>query len=216
MIPTLSWISVGLGILCALFLLIFVIRRPEKMWIMNVVWPLIGLAGSVFAVWLYLRHKRPGGKPGWLPTAIATCHCGAGCTLGDILAESLVLIAPGILIWFGLGVIWPLPIYASWTQDFCLAFVIGIAFQYFSIAPMRGLGLGPGLLAALKADSLSLISWQVGMYGFMDFVHFEISPVGADKIEFWFAMQGAMLVGVATSYPINMWLLRNGLKEKMN
>jgi hypothetical protein len=33
--------------------------------------------------------------------------------------------------------------------------------------------------------------------------------------EFWFAMQLAMLAGFATSYPVNWWLVRKGLKEKM-
>lgn len=28
-------------------------------------------------------------------------HCGAGCTLGDIVAESLVLAFPAIAIWAG-------------------------------------------------------------------------------------------------------------------
>jgi hypothetical protein len=32
---------------------------------------------------------------------------------------------------------------------------------------MRGLSPGKGLVAAVKADTLSLISWQVGMYGLM-------------------------------------------------
>jgi hypothetical protein len=34
-----------------------------------------------------------------------------------------------------------------------------------AIVPMRGLSPGKGLVAAVKADTLSLISWQVGMYG---------------------------------------------------
>jgi len=30
----------------------------------------------------------------------------------------------------------------------------------------------------------------------------------------WFAMQLAMLAGFATSYPVNWWLIRKGLKEE--
>ena len=33
--------------------------------------------------------------------------------------------------------------------------------------------------------------------------------------EFWFVMQIAMLAGFATSYPVNWWLIRAGIKEKM-
>jgi hypothetical protein len=32
---------------------------------------------------------------------------------------------------------------------------------------------------------------------------------------FWFMMQIAMLFGFVTSYPVNWWLLKAGLKEKM-
>ena len=32
---------------------------------------------------------------------------------------------------------------------------------------------------------------------------------------FWFMMQIAMLAGFVTSYPVNWWLLRSGVKEKM-
>lgn len=31
--------------------------------------------------------------------------------------------------------------------DFSLAFTLGIAFQYFAIAPMRGLGIRDGIIA---------------------------------------------------------------------
>ena len=34
---------------------------------------------------------------------------------------------------------------------------------------MRNLSVGEGLVQAVKADTLSLTAWQVGMYGFMAF-----------------------------------------------
>ncbi len=36
-----------------------------------------------------------------------------------------------------------------------------------------------------------------------------------DMALFWFMMQVAMIIGWATSYPANVWLLRNRWKEKM-
>ena len=101
------------------------------------------------------------------------------------------------------------------------AFAFGIAFQYFTIAPMRGLSLGQGLVAALKADILSLTAWQVGMYGFMALAHFWMFGrllqvhLDAHSPEFWFMMQFAMLAGFCTSYPVNWWLVRAGIKERM-
>ena len=108
------------------------------------------------------------------PIAVAkgALHCGAGCTLGDIAAEGLALAFPAIATWFGWHTLFSDRMYAVWVLDFLFAFVIGVAFQYFAIAPMRQLSVGAGLKAALKADALSLTSWQVGMYGFMAFAQF--------------------------------------------
>ena len=36
-------------------------RRPQKMFIMNLVWPITALYFSVFALWFYFRIGRPMG-----------------------------------------------------------------------------------------------------------------------------------------------------------
>jgi hypothetical protein len=101
------------------------------------------------------------------------------------------------------------------------AYAFGIVFQYFTIGPLRGISFGKGLLAAIKADTLSLTAWQVGMYGFMAIAYFAIFRAGlgvklaTDTPEFWFMMQIAMLCGFVTAYPVNWWLLHKGLKERM-
>jgi len=38
---------------------------------------------------------------------------------------------------------------------------------------------------------------------------------GRWRCVFWFMMQIVMLCGFGTSYPVNWWLLRSGIKEKM-
>ena len=95
--------------------------------------------------------------------------------------------------------------------------IIDIAFQHFTIAPMRGLSPGKGIVAALKADALSLTAWQIGMYGWMAIVTFAIFGHELEKTDpvFWFMMQIAMWLGFLTSYPVNWWLLRKGIKEVM-
>ena len=108
-----------------------------------------------------------------------------------------------------------------WIVDYFFAYAFGIVFQYFTIAPMRGLSLSEGILAAIKADTLSLTAWQFGMYGFMAIAHFVIFQNGLrTKLEpitpeFWFMMQIAMICGFLTSYPVNWWLIKSGIKERM-
>lgn len=148
-------------------------------------------------------------------------HCGAGCTLGDLIAEWLAFSVPVIAVRFGYGSLFSDKIFAIWILDFILAFGIGVAFQYFTIVPMRDLSPGQGLIAAFKADIASISAWQVGMYGLMaviQFAWFRPAYGGTDEVatpEFWFAMQVAMLGGFVTSYPVNWWLIRTGLKERM-
>ena len=38
-----SWIALVAGLICAIVILVDVIRHPQQMWIMNVVWPTIAL-----------------------------------------------------------------------------------------------------------------------------------------------------------------------------
>ena len=146
---------------------------------------------------------------------------GAGCMLGDIAAEGLAFFVPAVAVACGWTTLFADKMVAVWVLDFLFAFSLGIAFQYFAIVPMRGLQPWPGIVAAVKADALSLASWQIGMYGFMAFTQWFWFPraLGAradvDNTEFWFAMQLAMLAGFATACPVNAWLIRAGLKEAM-
>jgi Domain of unknown function (DUF4396) len=202
--------------------------QQQRMWIMNLVWPLTALWSGPLGLAAYftlgrsgttraaraatLRHEPPPGhdRPMWQTAALATTHCGAGCVLGDLLAESLVIATPVVLLGRAL--------FGTWLVDFVLAFVFGIGFQYFTIAPMRGLRAGPGLAAALKADTLSLVAWQVGMYGWMAVALFALyTPATLPKSSaaFWFMMQVAMFAGFATSYPVNWLLVRAGVKAAM-
>jgi Domain of unknown function (DUF4396) len=236
-------LSVGaliLGAVCAVILLADVIRHPQHMGIMNVVWPVVGLFAGPLALWGYFSYGRlathekakpamdrgeepPSKKltPFGVMVGKGAAHCGAGCTLGDIVAEWLCFAVPAIAVAFGFKSVFPEKIFAVWIVDYIFAFAFGIVFQYFTIAPMRGLGLWDGVIAAVKADTLSLTAWQVGMYGFMALAQFAYfrpllgKMIEVNTAEFWFTMQLAMLAGFATSYPVNWWLIEAGIKEKM-
>lgn len=107
---------------------------------------------------------------------------------------------------------------AEYIADFTLAFVLGIAFQYFAIGPMRGLGLRDGIIAALKADTLSLTAFEIGLFGWMaimQLVLFTAPHLTSDHAAYWFLMQIGMILGFLTSYPVNRWLIRRSIKEGM-
>ncbi|MET4292376.1 hypothetical protein ABIA99_004138 [Bradyrhizobium sp. LB12.1] len=104
--------------------------------------------------------------------ANGTLHCGGGCALGDLCAEWLAFAIPTIALAFGWRSIFQEKMFAVWVLDFLFAYGFGILFQYFTIAPMRGLSIWQGLWAAVKADTISITAWQIGMYGFMAFAKF--------------------------------------------
>lgn len=227
-LTTLSWVSLAVGALCAARMAWVLYRRPAHMGVMNVVWPVCALFGGPLILWFFARHGRShggggddDGPPFVVSVAKGTLHCGAGCTLGDIAAEFLAVGVPAVLVPLGYPGLFDEKIFAVWILDYGFAFAIGIAFQYFAIAPMRGLGLRQGLRAALKADAASLTSWQVGMYGLMGVAHFWLFKqvlgvsVGALDPAFWFTMQIAMIAGFLTALPVNWWLIRSGIKERM-
>ncbi|MES2407509.1 MAG: DUF4396 domain-containing protein [Pseudomonadota bacterium] len=224
----LAIISLVLGIASAFLIAIDLVRgHRQQMWIMNLVWPITALYSGPIGLWFYFYVGRlssqqsvqnaerqgkenPGKmKPFYQTVGLAATHCGSGCTVGDILVETILIVVP--LTLFGK------PIFAAWVIDYIAAFAFGIAFQYFTIQPMRHLPPREGLIAALKADALSLTAWQIGMYGWMGIVTFGIFDHELPKTGpvFWFMMQIAMLAGFATSYPINWWLVKAGIKEKM-
>ena len=146
---------------------------------------------------------------------------GSGCTLGDLIAESVVFTLPAVAVAFGWYWLFDQKIFATWILDCVLAFGFGIVFQYFAIAPMRHLSLREGIKAAIKADVASLAAWQVGMFAMMALAQFVLYPrwlgrrPDASQAEFWFAMQWAMIGGFVTSFPVNHLLIHHGLKEAM-
>jgi Domain of unknown function (DUF4396) len=150
-------------------------------------------------------------KPRWVTMAIEVSHCGAGCTLGDVIAEFAV---------FALGfTVAGLALPVEYMGDYLLAVTLGIVFQYFAIAPMRGLGLRDGLKAAAKADVLSLTFFELGLFGWMAVMTFVLFPAPnhlmPSSAAFWFLMQIGMMIGFFTSWPANVWLVNRGIKIAM-
>ncbi len=194
----------------------------QHMKIMEIVWPVTGLYFGPAAVAAYRawgrpksmrwqdEHGDPPDKPGYAVTAVGVSHCGAGCTLGDIIAEFAV---------FGLGAtVAGLTLGAEYIADYIAAVALGIAFQYFAIAPMRGPSLRKGLAEAAKADVASLTAFEVGLFGWMalmTFVFFPSPHLHPDSPVYWFLMQIGMIIGFFTAWPVNTWLIRAGIKEAM-
>jgi hypothetical protein len=221
-----AWVSLTLGFGSAAWILWDVYGRGyrQPMRVMEAVWPITALYFLPGAVWAYQRFGRPTsrrwlaehdrqeepGKPSWASVATGVSHCGAGCTLGDVIAEFVI---------FALGAtIAGQALFAMYVGDYLAALALGILFQYFAIAPMRGLGPLAGLKEAAKADVLSLTAFEVGLFGWMalmTYVFFPDPHLEPSSPAYWFLMQVGMVIGFATAWPANVWLIRRGIKHAM-
>lgn len=157
-----------------------------------------------------MKMPAEGKRSAWQRTALSTLHCGAGCTLADLIGECFAWLVPVSLGGSLLA--------GSWALDYALALIIGIGFQYAAIREMEPVGVRAALGRAAKADVLSLTAWQTGMYGWMALAHFALfadHPLPRASWTFWLMMQIAMGWGFAFSYPVNAWLIRHGIKKGM-
>jgi Domain of unknown function (DUF4396) len=180
----------------------------QRMPVMEAVWPVTALDAGPLAVRAYGRSGRAASRR-WLEdhgrnelprkqcratSGIGVAHCGAGCTLGDVISEFVV---------FGAGVtIAGTALWAEFIGDDVLAALLGLLFPYFAIARMRGLGVRDGIAAAAEADILSLSAVEVG----------HLHP---DSPVYGFLMRVGMLLGFLTACPAGVWLVRRGIKEEM-
>lgn len=219
------------GIISAMYIIwdIYVAKHTQSMRVMQIVWPLTALWGSVFGLIAYFvlgrssaqkRHSEPMkmdmehsmmSQHDSIPLksiALSTLHCGAGCTLADIIGEWLTFFVPiaiaGSYIWGG------------WWIDYLFALAIGILFQYAAIQQMEHLSQKKAFAKAFKVDFWSLTSWQVGMYGWMAIVIWLFDwELNKTSWSFWFMMQVAMLCGFITAFPTNYLLIKWGIKKAM-
>ena len=223
----LAWAALGLGFASALLILadMFVFGNRQHMWIMNLAFPLTALYMGPVAVWAYFTRGRlmsvkrmhgmhlsnEGEVLDWWQISLSDSHCGAGCVLGDILGEWIVFATGWTIASTGtLG--------AEYFLNLPLAWIFGILFQYFVIAPLRGqVGQLAPLGDAIRSDTLSVLSFEAGLFFWMAVVHYVIwqPTLPIDSSSFWFMMQIGMILGFITSWPVNRWLLGRGIKEPM-
>lgn len=207
----------ALGFACAGWIVFDVYGRGNRQHlpVMEAVWPLTALYFGPLAIWAYRRFGHAGmagptRRPRWPSVAVSVTHCGAGCILGDIIAEFAL---------FGLAAsIAGRALFAEYVGDYLLAIGFGIVFQYLVIARMRGLTLRKGLIAAAKSDVIALSAFEVGLFGWMAlmrFLFFTRPHLLPDSPVYWMFMQFGMIIGFATSWPANVWLIRRGIKDAM-
>jgi Domain of unknown function (DUF4396) len=212
-----SWAAVILGLLTAIVIAIDVLAHRQRMTIMNFVWPITGLYLPLIGWWPYIvigrpmsvaAHSTAGGHRFWERVFVSTTHCASGCVIGDIIGAPIVFAAGWTL--FGER------LYADYVVLFALAYVFGIAFQYFPIRAMRKVSPRVAIIDAVKADTLALTAFEIGLFAWMAVVYFLFaSRAEPTSVYYWFMMQIGMVLGFVTALPPNWLLVRSGVKGGM-
>ncbi|MGH3002958.1 MAG: DUF4396 domain-containing protein [Gaiellaceae bacterium] len=215
-LTVLAWLSLAAGFVSAGAVVYDIhgrgLRQPMR--VMEAVWPITALYLGPLGWFAYARLGRPSETAEedavWVGFAVSATHCGAGCALGDVIGEWVVF--AGSLTIAGAG-LWP-----GYLLDFALGYLFGILFQYRAIKPMGDLSRRAALWDAVRADTLSIAAFEAGMFAWMAlvyFVFFTHPHLGAGHAAYWLMMQVAMAVGLATTYPAQIWLIRRGVKHAM-
>lgn len=191
------------SVLSALIIALGLWRHPQAMKIMDAVWIINALYGGILILVAYFVFGRQGKKhQHWERMSLNTLHCGAGCTLADIIG---LFISEFIAM--------------NMTENFIVCYIlalfIGVFFQYTAMREMDHHTETKTLLKkAALSDFWSLTTWQIGMLvGQLLLGHFITTSGMVTQI---FIMQMAMIVGFIFAYPMNVLLVQRHIKSLMH
>ncbi len=218
-LTTVSWIFLGLALVSAGILLYDIYGRGyrQRLRAMEVVWVTSALYLGPLAVLAYSRWGRPRSEK-WqdehgdapeksLPVAAATGGLtgGAASALAHVVGVPLVVLS-GLTI-AGLD-LWAMILVIA-----VMATALLFAFEYFfSTARERELPPARGLGVALLIALVTVLAFDVGMGGWMLFLHFSAFMPAPTDIAFLFLMQIGLILGFLTGYPAVAWLVGRGTK----
>ncbi len=218
-LTTVSWIFLGLALVSAGILLYNIYGRGyrQRLRAMEVVWVTSALYLGPLAVLTYSRWGRPRSEK-WqdehgdapeksLPVAAATGGLtgGAASALAHVVGVPLVVLS-GLTI-AGLD-LWAMILVIA-----VMATALLFAFEYFfSTARERELPPARGLGVALLIALVTVLAFDVGMGGWMLFLHFSAFMPAPTDIAFLFLMQIGLILGFLTGYPAVAWLVGRGTK----
>lgn len=187
-------------------------RTPQPV-VMKWGWLLMTLyTGPVGAAFYVLSCEEPGRgeheafiKPLWKQGLGSTIHCVAGDATG-IIAAAIVTAALGLPMW--------LDTIVEYVAGFAFGLLI---FQSLFMKGMTGGSYGEALRRSFLPEWVSMNAVMAGMVPVM-VVLMSRDPAARDAASprFWGTMSLAILAGALIAYPLNLWLVQNGLKHGMS
>jgi hypothetical protein len=197
----LSW-----GMLVAVSLAIAAVdlrrNNPEIKPLMKWVWLFTVAYSGPLGLWIYWTtgRKQIPQDSLWRRGARSTAHCYSGCGAGEIAG---VAIAAGLL---SLGNWWVAGI------TFLLAYVFGYVMTAGPLIQEGG-NVQQALWDAFYSETLSIAVMEIVAIG-ADLWLAKGTTMG--DFLFWSALVFSLTCGFVAAYPVNVWLVRIGVKEGMH
>lgn len=169
--------------------------------LMKGVWTLVVLYSGPFglAIYWYAGRTQISHDSLWRRGIRSTAHCYSGCGAGEVVG---VVLAQAVL---GLAVGWV----AAVTFGFAYLFGFGL-----TVGPLmqEGVEFGEAVLDALYSETPSITVMEVFAIG-TDLLLASEATIGS--VLFWLALAFSLSIGFLAAYPVNVALVRFGVKEGM-
>jgi len=172
-------------------------------------WVLLTLYTGVFALVIYwflhrASTREPPEPPLWEQSVESTIHCVAGDASG-------ILLAAVVTIWLRL------PMSLEVIVEYVAGVAVGLfVFQALCMKPSFDGSYWRAVKSTLLAETLSMNAVMAGMIPVMVILMSrDMSAMEPSSIRFWGTMSLAFVVGTVTTYPVNWWLVKRGIKHGM-
>jgi Domain of unknown function (DUF4396) len=186
--------------------------RTPAMTVMRWGWVLVVLYTGPIGLFVYVvscREPLAGTHasyiaPLWKQAVGSTIHCVAGDATGIIAGAAL-----GTALHVGMRV--------DLALEYALGFLFGLLiFQALFMKLMVGGSYWAAVRRTMLPEWLSMNALMAGMIPVMVTLMTRIpGAMEPDHGRFWGVMSLAIIVGSLTAYPVNVWLVRRGLKHGM-
>lgn len=198
--------------LSTIYVAVDALRDNPELTVMRWGWILVTLYTGPVGAALYIlscKPPAPGGhadfvRPIWKQALGSTIHCLAGDATG-IIAAATVTTALG------------LPMWADTLAEYAFGFAFGLLiFQALFMRDMVGGSYPAAVRASFNPEWLSMNAVMAGMIPAMVILMSRDGrAMEPTSLRYWGTMALATLVGLVIAYPVNWWLVANGLKHGM-
>lgn len=211
-IDIILWIWFALTAISAIYVAWDLFTRTPEMKVMKWGWILVTLYTGIIGLvvyWFSCREPAPFTHekfiaPLWKQTVGSTIHCVAGDATGIIVAAAITSI---------LG----LPMGVDGVIEYFAGFAFGLfIFQALFMKDMLGGSYWQAVKSSFLPEWLSMNAMMAGMIPVMIILMTrDMRAMEPTSAKFWGIMSLAALGGGVLAYPVNWWLVKNGLKHGM-